>query len=63
MTRSDSDGVYIYTAELDCLERAKHEFSEGWHTCGHPLGTYLSCEMNRYKGQCPYGYALTRSIY
>ncbi len=35
--------------------------NEGWYKCYCQKSEYLSCDMNRYKRTCPYGYAHVRS--
>lgn len=54
-----SHGSLIYTfADCGCIGSLTNE---GWYMCKSPRTVFLSCDMNRYKGTCPYGFAHVRS--
>jgi hypothetical protein len=53
-----SHGSLICTfADCDCIGSLT---DEGWYICKSRRTIYLSCDMNRYKGTCPYGFAHVR---
>jgi len=56
--QSELRSIPLSFSDCECIGSLTNE---GWHKCHNQSSTYLSCDMNRYKGTCPYGFAHVRS--